>query len=189
MIVDIDPRQDYFQHLKTLVDTRGLAPGRPEGGGGRALRHRPGLSGRLPERAPGCRWSCCTAGGTPISAGIGRSLRRSSSPRWPARIPATGAHLGLAVDADADRFGVMDAAGEYHEANEILGLLLDYLIQTRGWDGGVARSVATTHLVDRVAKLYGRPVFETKVGLQVPGPIYHSRTRPSWWARRAKASP
>ena len=26
-----------------------------------------------------------------------------------ARVPATGAHLGLAVDADADRFGVMDA--------------------------------------------------------------------------------
>ena len=85
------------------------------------------------------------------------------------RIPATGAHLGLAVDADADRFGVMDAAGDYHEANEILGLLLDYLIRTRGWDGGVARSVATTHLIDRVAKLHGRPVFETKVGFKYLG--------------------
>ncbi len=63
----------------------------------------------------------------------------------------------------------MDAAGEYHEANEVLGLLLDYLIQTRGWDGGVARSVATTHLLDRVAKLYGRPVFETKVGFKYLG--------------------
>ena len=29
-----------------------------------------------------------------------------------ARVKATGAHLGLAVDADADRFGVMDAAGD-----------------------------------------------------------------------------
>ena len=90
-----------------------------------------------------------------------------------ARIPATGAHLGLAVDADADRFGVMDAAGEYHEANKILGLLLDYLIQTRGWDGGVARSVATTHLVDRVAPGISRPVYRNQGGLQVPGGIYH----------------
>ncbi len=86
------------------------------------------------------------------------------------RIPATGAQLGLAVDADADRFGVMDAAGEYYEANEILGLLLDYLIRTRGWEGGVARSVASSHLVDRVAQLYGRPVFETKVGFKYLGP-------------------
>ena len=63
----------------------------------------------------------------------------------------------------------MDAAGDYHEANEILGLLLDYLIRTRGWEGGVARSVATTHLIDRVAELYGRPVFETKVGFKYLG--------------------
>ena len=34
-----------------------------------------------------------------------------------ARVRATGAHLGLAVDADADRFGVMDAAGVYRDAN------------------------------------------------------------------------
>jgi phosphomannomutase len=86
-----------------------------------------------------------------------------------ARIPAGGAHLGLAVDADADRFGVMDSQGVYHEANEILALLLDYLIDTRGWDGGVARSVATTHLVDRVAAAHGRPVFETKVGFKFLG--------------------
>jgi phosphoglucomutase len=85
------------------------------------------------------------------------------------RIRETGAHLGLAVDADADRFGVMDGQGRYHEANMILGLLFDHLIKTRGWEGGVARSVATSHLVDKVAAAYGRPVFETKVGFKFLG--------------------
>jgi phosphoglucomutase len=70
------------------------------------------------------------------------------------------------VDADADRFGVMDAAGVYRDANTVLGLLFDYLIETRGWDGGVARSVATTHLLDRVAARYHRPVYITKVGFK-----------------------
>jgi phosphoglucomutase len=81
-------------------------------------------------------------------------------------IKTTGAQLGLAVDADADRFGIMDGKGRYHEANMILGLLFDHLIKTRGWEGGVARSVATSHLVDKVAAAYERPVFETKVGFK-----------------------
>jgi phosphoglucomutase len=83
-----------------------------------------------------------------------------------ARIKETRAHLGLAVDADADRFGVMDGTGQYYETNLLLGLLFDHLIKTRGWEGGVARSVATSHLVDKVAAANERPVFETKVGFK-----------------------
>jgi phosphoglucomutase len=82
------------------------------------------------------------------------------------RIKETGAHLGLAVDADADRFGVMDGEGRYYDTNLLLGLLFDHLIRTRGWEGGVARSVATSHLVDKIAAAHGRPVFETKVGFK-----------------------
>ncbi|MBM4289095.1 MAG: phosphoglucomutase/phosphomannomutase family protein [Deltaproteobacteria bacterium] len=85
------------------------------------------------------------------------------------RVTATGAHLGLAVDADADRFGVVDSLGRHHEANLILSLLLDYLVETRGWKQGVARSVATTHLIDRVAAYHGLPVYETKVGFKYLG--------------------
>ena len=73
------------------------------------------------------------------------------------------------MDADADRFGVMDAAGVYRDANTVLGLLFDYLIETRGWDGGVARSVATTHLLDRIAARYNRPLYVTKVGFKYLG--------------------
>jgi phosphoglucomutase len=74
--------------------------------------------------------------------------------------------LGLGNDGDADRFGVIDSNGEYIFPNDVIALLLDYLIETRKWDGGVARTVATTHLVDRVARLHGREVFETPVGFK-----------------------
>jgi alpha-D-glucose phosphate-specific phosphoglucomutase len=85
------------------------------------------------------------------------------------KVKATGSHLGLAVDADADRFGVVNSQGQHHEANEVLALLLDYLVQSRGWKDGVARSVATTHLIDRVAAYHGLPVYETPVGFKYLG--------------------
>jgi phosphoglucomutase len=60
-------------------------------------------------------------------------------------------NLGLATDADGDRFGILDQNGHFISQNIILSLLLDYLVRVKGWRGGVARSVSTTHLIDRVA--------------------------------------
>ena len=79
--------------------------------------------------------------------------------------------LGLATDGDADRFGILDADGSYIEPNYIIALLLDYLIRVRKASGGVARSVATSHFVDAVAKKHGVPVFETPVGFKYIGEL------------------
>lgn len=79
--------------------------------------------------------------------------------------------LGLATDGDADRFGILDADGSYIEPNYIIALLLDYLIRVRKVTGGVARSVATSHFVDAVAKKHGVPVFETPVGFKYIGEL------------------
>ena len=77
--------------------------------------------------------------------------------------------LGLATDGDADRFGVLDKGGEFLYPNELIAMLVDYLIESRGWQGGVARTVATTHLIDRVARLHGRELLETPVGFKYIG--------------------
>ena len=78
--------------------------------------------------------------------------------------------LGISTDGDADRFGFIDRDGTFVSANHILALVLDYLCETRPhWTGGMARSVATTHLVDRVAKHYGRETYETPVGFKFIG--------------------
>lgn len=79
--------------------------------------------------------------------------------------------IGLATDGDADRFGIVDKGGRYIEPNYIIALLLDYLIRTRGWTGGVARSVATTHLIDMVARKHGVEVYETPVGFKYIGEL------------------
>src|SRR3989454_4773525 len=77
--------------------------------------------------------------------------------------------LGLATDGDADRFGVLDEGGEFIYPNELIAMLFDYLIESRGWQGGAARTVATTHLIDRVAKLHHRELLETPVGFKYIG--------------------
>ena len=79
--------------------------------------------------------------------------------------------LGLSTDGDADRFGILDADGSYIEPNYIIALLLDYLIRVRKLEGGVARSVATSHLIDAVAKKHGVPVYETPVGFKYIGEL------------------
>ncbi len=79
--------------------------------------------------------------------------------------------VGLAVDGDADRFGVLDVDGSFINANQVLALVLDYLCRTRGWKGGAARSIATSHLIDAVAKKHGIEVYETGVGFKFIGDL------------------
>lgn len=77
--------------------------------------------------------------------------------------------LGIATDGDADRFGIVDADGSYIEPNYILALLFDYMIRCKGMKGNAARSVATSQLIDAVAKHHGVEVFETPVGFKYIG--------------------
>ena len=77
--------------------------------------------------------------------------------------------LGIATDGDADRFGIVDADGSYIEPNYILALLFDYMIRRKGMKGNAARSVATSHLIDAVAKHHGVEVLETPVGFKYIG--------------------
>jgi phosphomannomutase len=63
--------------------------------------------------------------------------------------------LGAAVDGDGDRFALVDRAGLWVPPNQALALLADYLMGERAMTGGVARTVATTHLIDAVCALHG----------------------------------
>ncbi|ASS76119.1 hypothetical protein CIG75_14900 [Tumebacillus algifaecis] len=80
-----------------------------------------------------------------------------------------GADLGLALDGDADRFGVIDPSGEYVTPNEVLALLTDALLTRQTGVKKVARTVATTHLIDRIATAHGVAVVETPVGFKYIG--------------------
>jgi phosphoglucomutase len=87
------------------------------------------------------------------------------------KMKETGAQIGIACDGDADRFGIVDEGGTYVSPNYVIALLFDYLVETRGWRNGVAKSVATTNLINAVAGHYKIEMFETPVGFKYIGEL------------------
>ncbi|MCU1302406.1 MAG: phosphoglucomutase/phosphomannomutase alpha/beta/alpha domain [Candidatus Sulfotelmatobacter sp.] len=84
---------------------------------------------------------------------------------------ATKAQIGIATDGDADRFGIVDADGTFLQPNYVIALLFDYLVETRGWKNGVAKSVATTNLINAIAQARGVELHETPVGFKYIGEL------------------
>jgi alpha-D-glucose phosphate-specific phosphoglucomutase len=87
------------------------------------------------------------------------------------RMKEIGAQIGIATDGDADRFGIVDEDGTFIQPNYIVALLFDYLVETRGWKNGVAKSVATTNLINALAEHHKVPLFETPVGFKYIGEL------------------
>ena len=74
--------------------------------------------------------------------------------------------LGIGTDGDADRLGIIDEKGNFIHPNDVLALLYYYLLEYKGWSGGVVRNVATTHLLDQIANHYGEKCYEVPVGFK-----------------------
>jgi phosphoglucomutase len=81
------------------------------------------------------------------------------------------ADIGISTDGDADRFGILDGDGTFMSPNYIIALLFDYLVETRGWRNGVAKSVATTNLINALADHHKVRLYETPVGFKYIGEL------------------
>lgn len=163
LIHKFDPAWAYYEHLSTLIDLdcisgaelRVVADGMYGSGRGVIgevlargrsrvfnIRHEmnPGFGGIHPE---------------PIIKHLGMLMSTIQSGHW---------MVGLATDGDADRIGAVDAHGEFVDPHRIFALILRYLIEKRGWQGKVVRTVSTTRMIDRIAAEHELPVIETPVG-------------------------
>lgn len=79
-----------------------------------------------------------------------------ASPEWPYiepladEVKRSGSAIGVGLDTDADRFGVIDSAGRYVKPNQLLPMLTKYLLD-RGLTGKILRTVSGSRLIDRIA--------------------------------------
>ncbi|MDH7499256.1 MAG: phosphoglucomutase/phosphomannomutase family protein [candidate division NC10 bacterium] len=170
LLEKIDPREVYLERLRALVDLDVIASSQMKMvvdvlyGTGR---------GYLDEalQKAGCQVKVLHDWRDPYFGHAAPDPSEENLKELAFHVMEDGCHLGLATDGDADRYGIVDADGTFILPNYVLALLLKYLIQSRGWKGAVARSVATTHLVDAVAKRYGVPVIETPVGFKYIGEL------------------
>ncbi len=82
------------------------------------------------------------------------------------RVKLDNYDLGIALDGDGDRLGIVDCTGKYIEANSILCMLYYYLLKYKGWKGPVVRNIATTHMLDKIAESFGEKCYEVPVGFK-----------------------
>ncbi|PKM44525.1 MAG: phosphoglucomutase [Firmicutes bacterium HGW-Firmicutes-8] len=168
LVTDINPFEDYISHLKTVINLKEIGAAKlkiivdPMYGAGI------GYLDRILEDA-GCQ--------VQVIHGYRDALFGGSMPDPSAKVLtklrelviSEKADLGLAMDGDADRFGIIDSDGTYIIPNQVLSLVYYHLINSRKLKGPVARSVATTHMLDRIADSYGLEVDETPVGFKYIG--------------------
>jgi phosphomannomutase len=66
-------------------------------------------------------------------------------------VAETGAHLGMGMDTDADRYGIVDKGGIYFRPNQILTMLVRYLGVDRGFTGRVIATQTGSPLIEPLA--------------------------------------
>jgi len=84
------------------------------------------------------------------------------------------ADVGLALDADADRFGLVDEKGNFINPLQVFALLALYLLETRGERGALVKSLTATSMVYRLGEIFDVPVHETPVGFKYIGAVMSS---------------
>ena len=163
LITKFNPLPAYFDHLRTLINSDVIAEN-PQ----RFVVDSMYGSGRGVIRAflqgTGCE---ITEVRGEMNPGFGGVHPEPIAKNLGALTGAIGAGLGsfgLATDGDADRIGAMDERGNFVDPHKIMALALKYLHEVRGLKGAVVRTVSTTRMIDRLAKKYGLPVYETPVG-------------------------
>jgi alpha-D-glucose phosphate-specific phosphoglucomutase len=165
---EINPAPDYGEHIKSLVNNSVIREAGlqvvvdPLFGAG--IGYLEEILGDL-----GCSLETIHGYRDPLFGGSMPDPGEKNLALLKERVLNTGAHLGLALDGDADRFGVIDSGGEFLTPNEILFLILVHLVRTKKIKGSVARTVATTHMLDKVAFQYDMKVLETPVGFKYIG--------------------
>jgi alpha-D-glucose phosphate-specific phosphoglucomutase len=82
-----------------------------------------------------------------------------------------GADLGLSTDGDGDRFGILDQGARMCDSTTALAVILDYLARRRGMKGGVGYTVATSGLINAVARHHDLELVQTAVGFKNFGPL------------------
>ncbi len=173
----IDPRENYFEQLQRMVRFDVLGRAKKKGEFVCDALHGCG-AGWLDRilAAHGIAATMIRANRDALFDGGGPDPSEENLAPLRKEVLEKRALAGLATDGDADRFGILDRDGSFVSPNHVLALVFDYLLGTRARESGksghklgACRSVATTHLLDAVAKLYGTQMYETPVGFKYVG--------------------
>jgi alpha-D-glucose phosphate-specific phosphoglucomutase len=81
------------------------------------------------------------------------------------------AHVGLALDGDADRIGIIDEKGDFLNQHQVFALLCLYLLEVRGERGAMIKTLTSTEMISKLGEIFDVPVHETSVGFKYVAPL------------------
>jgi phosphoglucomutase len=166
----IDPQPAYFKQLKKLIDFAAIRKAKLRVAVELMYGTGRGYLDTLLKEA-GARVTAFNDEPNPLFGGHHPEPNAEGMAEASRLVRSGKAQIGLGLDGDADRFGIVDQDGTWLTPNQILALALYHLKKNRGWTGAVVRTVPTSHQVDAVAELLGVKVHETPVGFKYIGAL------------------
>lgn len=170
LVVDIDPNPPYVERIKALVDL----PAIQNAGMKVMVDAMFGAGG-------GYMLSLISGGKTTVE-----EMNGYRNPAFPGmeqpepiahnltvlaqRVPREGASVGLALDGDADRVGLMDEKGNFVSTLEVFSILAQYLLELKGQRGDLVKGVTASMMLNKLGQKYDVGVHEMRVGFKFIGP-------------------
>ncbi len=170
LIEDLSPAKPYFEHVAKLVDLDAI-----RSAGFRVIvdaMYGAGAS-YLPTLLSGGATAVEELHGHRNPAFPGMAQPEPIAPNLAelmARVPEAKASVGIALDGDADRVGIIDETGRFVTTLDTFSLLALYLLETKGWRGSLIKGVTASQALNKMGSIYGVDVHEVRVGFKHMGP-------------------
>ena len=169
-VIDFDPTPSYMEKIAGLVDLEAI---RSAGLNVRVDAMFGAGAGYIPRLVSGGATVIEEMNGTRNPAFPGMEQPEPIAPNLGELIQAVkdqGCSVGLALDGDADRIGVVDEHGRFITTLEVFSLLAFYLLEEKGQRGPLVKGVTSSMMLNKLAKLYGVDIHEMRVGFKYIGP-------------------
>jgi phosphomannomutase len=161
----VAPGDQYFAHLRSLVDWERIAKSRLKV----VVDSMHGSGERMLEtllRDTSCVVETMRGNLDPLFGGVNPEPMMPQLEPLAARVVETKSHVGLATDGDADRLGVVDENGHFLNTLQVLPLLLLHVYRNKGWRGSVVRTFSQSQIVPRIAERLGLICHERPIGFK-----------------------
>jgi phosphomannomutase len=172
----VDFRESYFDQLESLLDVKAIKKAKLKVGVDVMHGSGRGYLRAFLEQRLGVEVAALNENRDVLFGGRSPEPTPESTTELADLVKKRKLDLGLSCDGDADRFGIIDAGGEWIPANDVVALAYEHLVVHRGLQGKAARSVMTSHFIDAVAKSHGSETRETPVGFKFLGELLRTGT-------------
>ena len=172
LVVEFDPRPEYVERIASLVDLSSIRQAGFEvmvdsmfGAG----------AGYIADLLAGGNTTVTELNGHRNPAFPGMEQPEPIAHNLPglmARAPAEGASVGIALDGDADRVGIVDERGRFISTLEVFSLLAFYLLEYKEMKGAIVKGVTSSIMLNKLARLYGVDVHDMRIGFKYIGPRF-----------------